>query len=130
MGRKAKVGSKGPLSSSPSELAAAQVVQERIERIDPKVSELRPKVMGGTATKEEVKEFQERQAAVIEAILAMPVEDLFLIREIKPEMPEKARIFHSVQCAECGEMVAEHRARVRDGKFVCIPCAGEYSRGW
>ncbi|MDD1696979.1 MAG: hypothetical protein LUQ36_01310 [Methanoregula sp.] len=27
-------------------------------------------------------------------------------------------------------MVAEHRARVRNGKFVCMPCAGEYGRGW
>jgi formylmethanofuran dehydrogenase subunit E len=101
-----------------------------IERIDPRASALCPNVMGGTATNEEVKEFQERQAAVIEKILTMPVEDLFLIREITPEMPEKARIFRSVQCAECDEMVAEHRARVKDGKFVCIPCAGEYSRGW
>jgi formylmethanofuran dehydrogenase subunit E len=67
---------------------------------------------------------------VIEKILAMPVEDLFLIKEITPEIPENARIFPSVQCAECGEMVAEHRARVKDGKFVCIPCAGDYRREW
>lgn len=101
-----------------------------VERIDPRASELRPKVMGGTATKEELQEFHERQAAIISRILAMPVEDLFVIKEIKPEIPEKARIFHSVPCASCGEMVAEHRARVKDGKFVCIPCAGEYGRGW
>jgi formylmethanofuran dehydrogenase subunit E len=42
----------------------------------------------------------------------------------------RAKIFASVQCAICGEMVAEHRARVRDGKFVCMPCSGEYGRGW
>ena len=101
-----------------------------IERIDPRASALRPKVMSGTATREEIAEFQTRQASVIEKILAMPVEDLFLIKETAPGMPEKARIFRSVQCAECGEMVAEHRARVKDGKFVCIPCAGEYTRGW
>jgi formylmethanofuran dehydrogenase subunit E len=100
-----------------------------IERIDPKASELRQKVMGGTATKEEIAEFQKRQAAVIEQILAMPVENLFLIKEITPEIPEKARIFRSVQCSVCGEMVAEHRARVKDGRFVCMPCAGEYGRG-
>ena len=99
-----------------------------IQRIDPVASALREKVMGGTATKEENKEFQERQAAVIEKVLTMPVEDLFIIKEVKPEIPEKARIFRSIPCASCGEMVAEHRARVKDGKFVCIPCAGEYSR--
>ena len=101
-----------------------------VERIDPVASALRQKVMGGTATKEEMADFQNRQVAVIERILAMPVEDLYIIKEIKSEIPEKARIFHSVQCTSCGEMVAEHRARVRDGKFVCIPCAGEYGRGW
>jgi formylmethanofuran dehydrogenase subunit E len=101
-----------------------------VERIDPRAAALRPKVMGGTATKEEQKEFHERQAGVINRILAMPVEDLFVIKEIMPDIPEKARIFRSVQCASCGEMVAEHRARVKDGKFVCIPCAGEYGRGW
>ena len=101
-----------------------------IERIDPQASALRPKVMGGTATPDEVKEFHTRQEAVIEKILAMPVKDLFIIREIEPQIPEKARIFRSVPCASCGEMVAEHRARVKDGKFVCIPCAGEYDRGW
>jgi len=101
-----------------------------VERIDPRASELRPKVMGGTATRDEQKEFSLRQAAIIEKILALPIEELFLITEIKPDIPEKARIFRSVQCASCGEMVAEHRARVKDGKFVCIPCAGEYGRGW
>jgi formylmethanofuran dehydrogenase subunit E len=28
------------------------------------------------------------------------------------------------------QLVAEYRARVDDGKFVCMPCAGEYGRGW
>jgi formylmethanofuran dehydrogenase subunit E len=84
--------------------------------------------MGGTAVKKEIAEFPKRQAVVIEKILALPVEDLFLIKEITPDIPENARIFRSVQCSACGEMVAEHRARVKDGKFVCIPCAGEYRR--
>ena len=99
------------------------------QRIDPVAATLRPKVMGGTATPAEVKDFQARQAVIIDSILAMPFEDLFIVKEIKPEVPEKARVFRSVPCAQCGEMVAEHRARVKDGKFVCIPCAGEYGRG-
>jgi formylmethanofuran dehydrogenase subunit E len=101
-----------------------------IQRIDPVASALREKVMGGTATSAEQEEFQKRQSAVIDTILKMPIDELFIIREVKPEIPVRAKIFASVQCAICGEMVAEHRARVRDGKFVCIPCAGEYGRGW
>jgi formylmethanofuran dehydrogenase subunit E len=101
-----------------------------VQRIDPVASALREKVMGGAATPAEQKEFHERQAGVIDKILKMPVEELFVIKEVKPEIPERAKIFKSVQCTSCGEMVAEHRARVRDGKFVCMPCAGEYGRGW
>jgi len=101
-----------------------------IQRIDPIASVLRGKVMSGTATPAEQKEFHERQEAVIDTILTMPIDELFIIGEVKPEIPVRAKIFTSVQCASCGEMVAEHRARVREGKFVCIPCAGEYGRRW
>ena len=97
-----------------------------IERIDAKAALLRPKVMGGMATASEQKEFDKRWSAVIEKILTMPIKELFIIQEVKPEVPERAKIFRSVQCSRCGEMVAEHRARVSDGKFVCIPCAGDY----
>jgi formylmethanofuran dehydrogenase subunit E len=101
-----------------------------IQRIDPEASVLREKVMNGKATSAEQKEFQKRQAHVINTILTMPIGELFIARDVKPEIPVKAKIFTSVQCTSCGEMVAEHRARVRDGKFVCMPCAGEYGRGW
>jgi formylmethanofuran dehydrogenase subunit E len=101
-----------------------------IQRIDPVASALREKVMGGTATPAEQTEFHERQAAVIDRILTMPIDELFIAREVTPEIPVRAKIFTSVQCARCGEMVAEHRARVRNGTFVCMPCAGEYGRGW
>ena len=101
-----------------------------VQRIDPMASALRVKVMGGRATPAEHKEFHERQAVVIETILKMPIDELFIIKEVRPEIPVRAKIFTSIPCALCGEMVAEHRARVRDGKFVCMPCAGEYGRGW
>ena len=101
-----------------------------VHRLDPVASTLREKVIGRTATPAEHKEFHERQAAVIDKILKMPIDELFIAREAKPEIPVRAKIFTSVQCASCGEMVAEHRARVRNGTFVCIPCAGEYGRGW
>jgi formylmethanofuran dehydrogenase subunit E len=112
---------------------AIRIVQKPepvIERIDPVAAELRSKVMGGAATRKEHEEFHSRQEAVIGKILAMSIEELFDIQDITPDIPERARIFRSVQCAVCGEMVAEHRARVKDGKFACIPCAGEYGRGW
>lgn len=112
---------------------AIRLVQRQepvIQRIDPQASALREKVMGGTATPAEQAEFHERQAGVIDRILKMPIDELFIARDVRPEIPVRAKIFTSVQCASCSEMVAEHRARVRNGKFVCMPCAGEYGRGW
>jgi formylmethanofuran dehydrogenase subunit E len=111
--------------------SAIRIVQRSeplLERIDPVASTLRGKVMAGKATPEEEQEFNERQASVIEKILAVPFEDIFIEKEARSEIPEQARISRSVPCAICGEMVAEHRARVKDGKTVCIPCAGKYSR--
>jgi ribosomal protein L37AE/L43A len=78
--------------------------------------------MDMTAIPDEHSEFHERQAAVIDKILKMPVEELFIVKEVKPEIPVRAKIFASIQCASCGKRVTEHRARVRNGKFICIPC--------
>lgn len=99
-----------------------------IERLDPVASVLRGKVLSGTATPAERTDLLARQVVIVQKILAMPVEELFIIKEVKPEIPERAKPFQSVQCSCCGELVAEHRARVRDGNIVCIPCAGEYPR--
>jgi len=100
------------------------------ERLDPAAAALRTKVMSGKATPAEEKEFEERQAAIIQKILTIPFSELFIEKEARSDIPERARIFGSVQCASCGEIVAEHRARMKNGKIVCITCAGEYSRGW
>ncbi len=66
----------------------------------------------------------------MEKILTMPEEELIQVETVDMDLPPKARIFATVQCAHCGENVMEARARVKDGKFACIPCAGEYTRGW
>ncbi|WOF15536.1 formylmethanofuran dehydrogenase [Methanoplanus sp. FWC-SCC4] len=95
-----------------------------------RADELKGKVFSGSANPEEIKEFHEIRAEITKHILSMPLEDLYNISHIKPQIPEKARIFGTVKCAKCGEMVSESRARVQDGKIVCIPCFEEYSRGW
>ncbi len=101
-----------------------------LHRQAPDVAELRKKVFGGTATAEEKEKFYEFQASRTDQILNMPEEEFCVAEEIDYEMPGKARIFNSVQCGSCGEYVMETRARVKDGQFVCIPCADNYTRGW
>ncbi|MDK2947217.1 MAG: formylmethanofuran dehydrogenase subunit [Methanolobus sp.] len=101
-----------------------------IDNINPKVSELRPKVMSGTATEEEVKEFRERMDGISVTMRNTPVEEMFEVKFVDAKIPGKARIFNSLQCAKCGEMMAESRTRVQNGEYICIPCYEEYNRGW
>jgi len=58
-------------------------------------------------------------------ILDVPDEEVFDIKSITVEVPAYARIFGSVKCSVCGESVMEPRARMKEGKPVCIPCAGQ-----
>ncbi|MBP8865099.1 MAG: TraR/DksA C4-type zinc finger protein [Acetobacterium sp.] len=46
------------------------------------------------------------------------------------ELPERARIFQSVICEECGEKTAEHMIRLENGKKVCVDCSNPYTRGF
>ena len=68
--------------------------------------------------------------SLVERGLEAAEEAFCTIRHTKVELPVKARIFKSVTCAFCGEPVSESRARIREGQISCIPCAGEYTRGW
>ena len=100
------------------------------KKSDPLMSELRAKVMAGKATNDEQEEFSLRSEQYVRDLLSFPAGEMFTIRNVTPEIPEKARIFRSVTCAVCGESVSESRARVQDGKIVCIPCHDHYTRGW
>ena len=93
----------------------------------PGAPELMKKFFSGKATEEETAQYHRQRSEMVKSYLTAPADEIFDIRHVKPEIPEKARLFNSVECAECGEVVSESRARVKDGKFVCIPCSNEYS---
>jgi len=57
--------------------------------------------------------------------LSNPPEKMFRIKHLRIKVPEYAPIFNSVRCSLCGEKVMETRARIKDGKPVCISCAGD-----
>ena len=61
-------------------------------------------------------------------IYTAPLEELFSVTVPKEPLPEKARIFTTLTCACCGEGVAEHMARLQDGKVVCLHCFHPYDR--
>jgi len=97
-----------------------------MDKIDPKAMKARAKVFTGTATPEEFEAYNSARLKLIDIYLTSPSEEIFEVRHIKPEIPERAKIFNSVKCESCGETVSESRARVQDGKIVCIPCYNEY----
>lgn len=88
------------------------------------------KVMGGTASEEEMAVFRAFQKERVGELLAADPEKLFKVSEVSPDVPKQARIFKSVTCEFCGEPVMEPRARVREGKVACLDCSEVYSRGW
>lgn len=80
--------------------------------------------MRGDRSDEVIKAVHDRKSRKIDAILHAREEDLFRITKGKMDLPEEAEIYPSIRCALCGEKVMEPRARIKDGKIVCIPCQG------
>lgn len=60
----------------------------------------------------------------MEYILSADEEKLFTIKEVKMDFPEKAKIFNSYICAECGEKTVENAVSLINGRYVCNSCKG------
>ena len=73
-------------------------------------------------TSEEQAFLQTRRQQMLKMLLDIPDKDLFNIKEVKIEIPEKARILNSAKCSKCGLMVMETRARILNENIYCIPC--------
>jgi formylmethanofuran dehydrogenase subunit E len=83
---------------------------------------LRQKAATGKLTAEEKKEFEGLRSQVIEAILSGKEEDLLSVKEVDIPAPEKARIYPSLKCQECGEGFMEILGRTAGGKVLCKEC--------
>jgi len=70
----------------------------------------------------EANEKESLLGVLFEKIMSMPFEDLFNWQEVAMDIPEKAHIHPTVQCAECGEGVMETRAEKTDKGWICAPC--------
>ena len=78
--------------------------------------------MKGDHSEEVLRTVHDRKAKKINLILNAKDEELLKVTKGKMDLPEEAKIYPSLSCAICGEKVMEPRARVKDGKIVCIPC--------
>jgi len=81
--------------------------------------------MKGDRSPDVMKAVHTRKSKKIDAILHARDEELFRITRRKMELPNEAEIYPSIKCALCGEKVMETRARVKEGKILCIPCFKE-----
>ena len=78
---------------------------------------------GGDRSEEVLKAVHSRKARKTRAILEASESELMKITRMNVPLPPEAKIFQSVTCEMCGEKTAEPRARIRNGKVVCIPCS-------
>ena len=99
-----------------------------VDTLAPQLSKLRALVNSGVATELEKADLKQMTVEVSEEILDIPNSKMFHIEHVEVDLPEKAKIYKSVKCSECGEMVSEHRSRVRNGKIICIPCFGDVNK--
>ncbi|SDM31152.1 FmdE family protein [Halarsenatibacter silvermanii] len=70
----------------------------------------------------------EREEVTVESILKRSEKELFKCKSPHYRMPERAEIFSTVKCENCGEGAAEYAIRFQEGKPVCLDCFDGYSR--
>jgi len=87
-----------------------------------RMDELRQKGTRGELSREEKKEMEGLRAKVVEDILSAKDEDLLSVKEVDIPEPEKARVYPSLKCQECGESFMEILGRTAGGKVLCKDC--------
>lgn len=60
--------------------------------------------------------------ARIEVLLSSNPEDIFDIRNIEFNPPEKAQIHNSIECHNCGQLTMSTRIQEFNNKMLCISC--------
>ena len=76
----------------------------------------------GDRSAEVLKAVHNRRAKKTKAILDASEDELLKVIRVNIPFPPEAKLYKSISCAVCGEKVAEPKARLKDGKTVCIPC--------
>ena len=76
----------------------------------------------GNRSRKILKAVQEQKERKIGKILNAKAKDIYKIVHIRMKPPEEARIYPSLECSVCREKVMEPRARIKNGKILCIPC--------
>lgn len=77
----------------------------------------------GLLTEEEQNLFNKLSIEVCNHIINMKNDQIFEIKEdIEVSFPDKAQIYKSVECDNCGELATENKVNELKNKQLCIPC--------
>lgn len=87
-----------------------------------RMGELRTRISGGGLTTEEKSALDEIRQALIHDILTAPADDILAVSDVALPEPQKARIYPSLTCQECGEAFMEICGRTISGEVVCKEC--------
>ncbi len=105
---------------------AIKVNVDFLRQKDPEAVALFLKVVkerrGTTAEKKEQKQ---QWAKLAFNLLELPDESIFSITTPHIDIPGFSKIFPSIKCARCGELIMETHARFHNSQPACIPCAGQ-----
>ncbi|HUM80596.1 MAG TPA: FmdE family protein [Methanothrix sp.] len=83
---------------------------------------MRQRMASGDLTPAEKKEMEAMRSRIMEQILTGRDEDLLDVKEEEIPAPDKARIYPSLVCQECGERFMEIMGRTANGKVLCKDC--------
>jgi formylmethanofuran dehydrogenase subunit E len=101
---------------------ADRVLEER----SPEANELWEKVVvKHSGDESDSKRLSELWKELSFKVLELLDDEVFDIQRMTVEVPAYARIFGNAKCSVCGENIMESRARMQEGKPVCIPCSGQ-----
>jgi formylmethanofuran dehydrogenase subunit E len=81
----------------------------------------RRRMLAGTASDEERRNYPKLRDAEVDRILSTPLEELFTVREFNAGRPLTSTVDPWLICDECGEEVMESRVRYFQGRELCIP---------
>jgi len=86
------------------------------------LDKFRQKSVTGDLSEKEDQEFAAIREQATQKILTAPDEELLSVTEVDIPAPEKARIYPTIRCQECGEGFMEVLGRMANGKVVCKSC--------
>jgi len=69
------------------------------------------------------KSVRENRQEIINWLLSVDEKDIIDMKDVVIKEPEPARMYPTVKCEFCGELVMETRTEQIDRKYACIPCA-------